>query len=127
MWIYQPAARALLTATRLFSTASASSSSISRVSSQPMLEELAGTYEVFSGDIVIGERAQSRSALFGGNSGGETGAVVYRYCESRLHWRIVVGNHAAQVQTPGVIVGDRRADDAAGVANDERHLLGGGA
>ncbi len=38
---------------------------------------------------------------------------------------LVVRHHRIEPQPAGVFGGDRRADDAGGVADDERHLFGG--
>ncbi len=52
-------------------------------------------------------------------------ADVDRDCEGGAVRRVVQRHHGLQIEAPRVGLGDRRADDAAAIADDESHFLGG--
>jgi len=81
-------------------------------------------HEVGRPHVAIGKRADGVGAFFGGNPGGQSVARVDRNGEGGAERRVVARHHRIEVQTPRLILGERRADDAGGMANDERHLLG---
>ena len=62
-------------------------------------------------------------ALLGGNAGRQPVLHVDRHGEGGAQRRIVRGDHRIEAQAAGFRDGQRRADDAAGVADDEGHLF----
>jgi len=52
-------------------------------------------------------------------------AGVHRNREGRAERRVVLRDHGREMQTPRVLQRQRRADDAAAMADDEGHFLGG--
>ena len=88
-------------------------------------KHVAGPGEIIGAGIGIGQRAAARRALFGRDAGAVVGLVVDRNREGGGVVGIVVGHHRIEPQPPRIFGGDRRADNARGVADDERHLLRG--
>ena len=88
-------------------------------------EDVAGPGEIIGAGIGIGERAAAGGALVRRNAGAAVGLVVDRDREGGGVVGFVVRHHRIEPQPARVLGGDRRADDAGGVADDERHLLGG--
>ena len=86
-------------------------------------EDVAGAHEVLGADIGIEDGAHRVAALLGGDAGGQALAVVDGDGEGGRQRRLVVGDHGLQVEPAGVGRGDRRADDAGGVADDEGELF----
>ena len=76
--------------------------------------------------IAVRQVADRRGAVLGGNAGGGAVAIVDRNGKGGAVDRVIVGDHRRQVQAARDLAGQRRADDAAGVAHDERHFLGRG-
>ena len=87
---------------------------------------MAGADEIGAPGIVVGQRADRRGALLGRDAGRRAVPVIDRDREGGAVDRVVVGDHRREVQPARGLAGDRRADDAAGMADDERHLLGRG-
>ena len=85
-----------------------------------------GADEIGASGIVVGQRPDRRGALLGRDAGRRAVPVIDRDRERGAVDRVVVGDHRREVQPARGLAGDRRADDAAGIADDERHLLGGG-
>ncbi len=85
---------------------------------------MAGPHEIRRAAVAVGERAHRVGALLGGNPGGEAVADIDRDGEGGAERRIVERHHRVEVQPPRLLGRQRRADDAGGVADDERHLLG---
>ena len=73
--------------------------------------------------IAVGERAHGIGAFLGGNSGGQAVADVHRNGERGAERRIVERHHRIEMQPAGLLRRQRRADDARGVADNERHLF----
>ena len=84
---------------------------------------MTGADKIARSGIVIGKRAAGRGALFGGNAGGCAMPVVNRDCEGGAVRRIVMRHHRIQPQAARLLGRDRRANDAAGMADDEGHFL----
>ena len=89
-------------------------------------EDVAGADEVLGPDIAVGQGTDGAGALLGGDAGGEPVAVVDRDRECGLQGGVVDAHHRLQPQARGIGSRHRRAQDAAGVAHHERHLLGRG-
>ena len=87
-------------------------------------KHVAGAHEVGGADIAVGERTNGVDALLGRNAGAKAVAKVDRYSERRSERRVVDGNHRIEPQAAGFRGAHRRANDAAGVADNEGHLLG---
>src|SRR5207244_4028186 len=85
----------------------------------------AGPGKVVGAGIGIGERAAARGALVRRNAGAAIGLVVDRNREGGGMVGFIMRHHRIEPQPAGVVGGDRRADDAGGMADDERHLFGG--
>ena len=84
---------------------------------------MAGPHEIARAHIAVGERADRVGPLLGGNAGGEAMPDIDRDGEGGAERRIVRADHRREVQPLRVVRGDRRADDAAAIADDEGHLL----
>ena len=87
-------------------------------------EDMAGPHEVARAHIAIGERAHRIAALLGGNAGGEPVARIDGDGEGRGERRVVFRDHGRKMQTARLLERERRADDAARMADDEGHFLG---
>src|SRR5438874_3699279 len=74
--------------------------------------------------IWVGKRAAAGGAFFRRNSGAAIGLIVDRHRKRGGVARFVMRDHRVEPQSSRVLARDRRADDARGVADDERHLLG---
>jgi hypothetical protein len=86
-------------------------------------KDVPGSDEIRSAGIAVREVADRRRAVLGRNPGRRAMAVIDRNRKRRAVDGVAVRDHRRQMQTPRDLPGQRRADDAAGVANDERHLL----
>ena len=86
-------------------------------------KDVAGAREVRGTRIVIGKTAHGRDTILRGNTGGGSMLVVDRYGERGAMRRVVVGDHRREPQPVRGRGGQRRAHDAAGVTDDECHLL----
>ena len=86
-------------------------------------KDVARPDEIRAAGIVVGELADRRGAVVGRDAGRRAVAVIDRDGKGGAVDRVVVGDHRRQVQAPRDLAGQRRADDAAGVADDERHLF----
>ncbi len=86
-------------------------------------KDVTGAREIVGADVWIGECAAAGGALLRGNAGRAAGLVVDRNREGGGVRGIVVRDHRIEPQAARVLGGDRRADDAGGVANDEGHLF----
>lgn len=86
-------------------------------------EDMAGTNEIGRAHIAVGQRANRVGALFGRNAGGQPVLDVDRNGEGGAERSVVRRHHRVEPQSPGLARGQRRADDAAGIADDEGHLL----
>ena len=73
--------------------------------------------------IAIRQIADRRGAVVGRDAGRRAVAVIDRDGKGGAVDRVVVGDHRRQMEAPGDLAGQRRTDDAAGMADDERHLL----
>ena len=87
-------------------------------------KDVARPHEIGGAAVAVGERAHRVAALLGRDAGGETVAHVDRDREGGAERRVVERHHGIEVQALGFLRRQRRADDAGGVADDERHLLG---
>ena len=86
-------------------------------------KHMAGTHEIAGAEIVVGEAAHGVGALFGRNAGGQAVLDVHRDGEGGAERRVVVGHHRREMQAPRLGDAERRADDAAAIADDEGHFL----
>jgi hypothetical protein len=88
-------------------------------------KDVAGPGKIVGAGIRVGQGAAAGSALVRGNAGAAVGLVVDRHRKGGGVAGFIVRDHRIEPQPAGVLGGDRRADDAGGVADDERHLFGG--
>ncbi len=86
-------------------------------------EDMAGADEIGGAHIAICQRAHGVVALLGRDAGGQPVLDVDRDGEGGAERGIVGGHHRIEPQAAGFLAGQGRADDAAGVADDEGHLL----
>ncbi len=84
---------------------------------------MAGPHEIRASRIAIRQIADRRGAVVGRNAGRRAVAVIDRNGKGGAVDRVIVGDHRRQMEPPGDLAGQRRTDDAAGMADDERHLL----
>ena len=87
-------------------------------------KDVARPHEIARADIAVRERLNRVGALFGRNAGGQAVPIVDRYGERGAHRRIVARDHRIEVQALCVFLENRRAQNAAGVADHERDFLG---
>ena len=76
--------------------------------------------------IIVGEITNRRGAVFGRNPGCGAVAIVDRHGKGGAVNRVVIGDHRRQMEPLSDVPGQRRADDAASVADDKGQLLGCG-
>ena len=88
-------------------------------------KHMTGPREIAGAGIRIGQRAAAGSAFVRRDAGAAIGLVVDRDREGGGMVGFVVRHHRVEPQPARIFGRDRRADDARGVADDERHLLGG--
>ena len=86
-------------------------------------KHVAGPHEIGGAAVVVGERAHGVAALLGRNAGGEPVPHVDRDGEGGAERGVVLRHHRIEMQAPRLFGAERRADDARGIADDERHLL----
>ena len=86
-------------------------------------KDVARAQEVVGAAIVVGEGARGVGAFLGRDAGGHADAVIDADGEGGAHRIEVVGHHRIEMQALRALGGHRHADDAAGVADHERHLL----
>ena len=86
-------------------------------------EDVAGAHEVGSAHVVVGERPHGVRALLGRDAGRQAVPDVDRDREGGAERRVVRRHHRIEAQPARLRDRQRRADDAAGMADDERHLL----
>ena len=86
-------------------------------------EDVAGPHEVRRAHVGVGERARGVRALLGRDAGRQPVDDVDGDGEGGAERRVVRRHHRREVERPRPRLGQRRADDAAGVADDEGHLL----
>ena len=87
-------------------------------------EDVAGPDKVRTAGIAVGEVANRRGAVVGRDPGRRTVPIIDRNGEGGAVDRLAVGDHRRQLEAPGDLCRQRRADDARGVADDEGDLLG---
>ena len=87
-------------------------------------KDVAGPDKIGAAGIAVGERADRRGAVVGRDAGRRAVAVIDRDRKGGAVDRVAVGDHRREMQPPRDLAGHRRTDDAAGVADDKRHLLG---
>ena len=86
-------------------------------------KHVAGAHEIGGAAVVVGERAHGVAALLGRDAGGQPVAHVDRDGEGGAERGVVFRHHRIEMQAARELGAERRADDARGVADDERHLL----
>ena len=86
-------------------------------------EDMARPDEISRAHIAVGKRAHGVGALLGRDAGGQPVLDVDRDGEGGAERRVVRGHHRIEPQAPRLARRQRRTDDAAGVADDEGHLL----
>ena len=86
-------------------------------------EDVAGAHEIGRAHVVVGERPHRVRALLGRDAGRQPVLDVDRDREGGAVRRVVRRHHRIEAQPARLRDRQRRADDAAGVADDERHLL----
>ena len=87
-------------------------------------EDMPGPDEIAGAHIAIGKRAHRIGALFGGNAGRQPMPDIDRNREGGAERRVIGRDHRLEMQPPRIFRGNRRADDAARIADDEAHLFG---
>jgi hypothetical protein len=87
-------------------------------------KHVSGTGEVVGAGIRIGKRPAAGSALLRRNAGSPVGLVIDRNRKRRGVVGIVMRHHRIKPKAAGVLLGDRGADDARGMTDDERHFFG---
>ena len=88
-------------------------------------KNMAGTDEIARAHVAIGERAHGVRALLGRNAGRQSMTNIGRHGEGGAERRVIGRHHRSEIQPPRIVAGQRNADDAAAIADDEGHLLGG--
>ncbi len=86
-------------------------------------EDVARADEIGGAHVVVGERPHRVAALLGRDAGRQPVADVDGDREGGAEGRVVRGDHRIEAQAPRLGGRQGRADDAAGVADDEGHLL----
>ncbi len=86
-------------------------------------KHMAGPDEIAGAAVVVGERAHGVAAFLGRDAGGQAMLDVDGDGEGGAEGRVVFRHHRIEMQTARVLDAERRADDARGIADDERHLL----
>ena len=87
-------------------------------------KDMAGPNKICAAGIVVGERPDRCRAVVRRDARRRAVTVIDRDRKGGAVDRVAIGDHRREVQTPRDLAGDRRTDDAAGVADDKRHLLG---
>jgi hypothetical protein len=80
--------------------------------------------EIARAHVAIGERAHRIRTLLGRNPRRQSMTDIGRHSEGGAERRVIGRDHRSEVQPPRIVAGQRNADDAAAIADDERHLLG---
>ena len=86
-------------------------------------KDVAGPHEVARAHIAVGERPHRVGSLFRRDAGGQAMAGVDRDREGGAERRVVARHHRIEMKPPRLFRGDRCANDAGRMADDERHLL----
>ena len=86
-------------------------------------KDMARPDKIGAAGIVVGEITDRRGAVFGRDAGCRAVAVIDRNGKGGAVNRVVVGDHRRQMEPPSDLPGQRRADDAASMADDKRHLF----
>ena len=86
-------------------------------------KHMARTHEVTGAHIAVGQSPHCIGALFRGNAGRQTVTGIDRNREGGAQRGVVTRNHRIEMQPPRLVLGQRSADDAGGMADDERHLF----
>ena len=81
--------------------------------------------EIARAHVAIGECAHGVRALLGRNARRQSMADIGRHGEGGAERRVIGRDHRSEVQPPRIVAGQRNANDAAAIADDEGHLLGG--
>ena len=89
-------------------------------------QDVPGTGEVVGRRVVARQRLNGVGALVGGDPRRQADLVVHGHRVGGRQGCFVAGHHGIQVQALGVVLGDRGAEDAAGVADHEADLVGRG-
>ena len=87
-------------------------------------KHMARPHEVARAHIAVGERAHGIGTLLRRDAGRQAMADIDRDGKGGTERRIVARHHRIEMQPPRFIVRQGRADDARGMADDERHLFG---
>ena len=87
-------------------------------------KDVTGADEVLGAHVGVGEGTGGVGALLGRDASGQPMNHVDRDGEGGAKRRVVRRDHGREVQRAGARFGQRRADDAAGVPDDEGHFLG---
>ena len=86
-------------------------------------KDMAGAGKVARCRGRLGQRADGGGAVGGRHAGGGAGAQVHRNREGRAMRLAVDGHHLRQLEAVELLFRHGHADDAAGVADHERHAL----
>ncbi len=86
-------------------------------------EDVARPDEIRAARIVVRKVADCRRAVVGGNPGCRAVPVIDRNRKRRAVNSVAVRDHRRKMQAPRGFRSQWRADDTAGMADDERHLL----
>jgi len=91
----------------------------------PERDDMSGTTETRNRGLRTGERTARQGTIMGRNARRDT--FIIRVDRDRIRRTVrilVVRNHLRQLQLGSALRSDRRTDQAAGMADHERHLLG---
>ena len=88
-------------------------------------EDVAGAGQVAGAGGRVDERLHGGGPVERRDAGGRAVPVVDAHEERGAHALGVLLDHRPQVELGGALAGDRRADEARGVVEEERDLLGG--
>ena len=86
-------------------------------------KDMARPDKIGAAGIAVRQIADRRGAVVGRDAGRGAVAVIDRNGKGGAVDRIIVGDHRRQMQAARDLGRQWRADDAAGMADDERHLL----
>jgi hypothetical protein len=86
-------------------------------------KDMAGPREIGRAGIGVGKPAHGGRAVIGGDAGGGAVLVVDGHGKGGGVGRIIARHHGVEPQPLGLVEWQRRADDAAAMADDKGHLL----